>query len=84
MEAIRPFLPYITVILLLLTAALIVWAKVLEYFEYDYRKKEREERKSEMQIRTNEYYNDELPSIETDDWIDDWQYDPETKSFKQK
>ena len=84
MEAIRPFLPYITVVALLLTGVIIVWARILEFHHYDYRKKEREERKTEMPGRTDEYYNDGLPTIENDDWIDEWYYDPETKSFKQK
>ena len=84
METIRPFIPYITVVALLLTAVMIIWSKILEFFNYDYRKKEREERKSEMPTRTDNYYNDGLPTIETDEWIDEWIYDPETKSFKLK
>lgn len=71
------------VLLLLLIAVIKIWSEIFKFHHYDYRQSERtglRDRPDSKPIN----YNDELPSIETDDWIDEWYYDQETKSFKHR
>lgn len=82
-----PIQTYIVLIILLLTGAVIIWCKVLEFYHYDYRKKERT---GESNRPGNDYSistGNSLPDCCKDDYdpvIDEWVYDPETKSFKKK
>ena len=78
-------------LILLIIAVVKIWSEIFRFYHYDYREYERtglRDRPDSKPIKFNDespsYENDGLPYMETDDWIDDWYYDPETKSFKQK
>ena len=58
--------------ILLVLVALVYWP-IIKFHRYDYRTSERTGKDERPEPRNTE-----------DDWIQEWEYDPETKSFKHK
>ena len=79
-----PLEAYFTLIALLILGIIIVYWKIIKFHQYDYRENERNDLNQLPETKPENPNDDKLPERETDDWLDEWYYDQETKSFKQR